>query len=222
MADAGPEAVLFDLDGTLADTLPGLSRALDTVALRHGVAPVPTAALRPIVSRGGRAMVSAAFADVADPERFAALHAEFLAEYESTAAGSAVLFGGIAEAIDALANGGCRWGIVTNKQARFTEPLVASLPLRPPPACVISGDSAAAPKPDPAPLRMACARLGVVPETCVYVGDARTDVVAAHACGMACVAAAWGYIPDNDSPETWGADAVAADIADLLAWLSRC
>jgi phosphoglycolate phosphatase len=113
-----------------------------------------------------------------------------------------------------IADAGLRWGIVTNKPARFTDPLVPQIGLALA-SCVISGDTTPHAKPHPAPLLEAAARLGVAPEECWYVGDDLRDIQAGHAAGMRTVACQWGYCGPVE-PAAWGADHLLATPADLL------
>ncbi len=141
---------------------------------------------------------------------------EFLDLYADRLTTSSTLFPGMAEVLDAVVSLGLRWGVVTNKPARFTEPLPDHLGLSGGAACVVAGDTCAQPKPHPAPLLHACRITGALPGECLYVGDAERDVQAANAAGMPAVVALWGYLGTEDRPETWGADALIARPLVLL------
>jgi phosphoglycolate phosphatase len=112
-----------------------------------------------------------------------------------------------------------RWGVVTNKAARFSEPLLRLLGVEPAPACIVSGDTTGKLKPAPDSLLHAAASLALAPGECLYVGDDLRDVHAARAAGMKVIVAAWGYLGDTGDPATWGADAVIGDPMDVLKWL---
>jgi phosphoglycolate phosphatase len=214
---AGTALVLFDLDGTLADTFPDLEHALGRALAEHGMAPGERAGLRAAVSAGSRAMVEVALAGrQADA---AALQARFLAHYRCAIAERTRLFEGMAPVLDALAAHGVGAGVVTNKLAAFTEPLIAALGLSARLRCVVSGDSAPRPKPHPDPLHLAARRAGVAHTRCVYVGDARNDVLAARAAGMPVAVAAWGYLPSGEDPSGWRADRLLSHPRELLHWL---
>jgi N-acetyl-D-muramate 6-phosphate phosphatase len=114
---------------------------------------------------------------------------------------------------------GRRWGIVTNKAARFTQPVVEGLGLHIRAAVVISGDTTPHSKPHPEPLLEAARRAGVDAMHCVYVGDDLRDIEAGRAAGMATLAAAWGYLGQGEPIDAWGAHAVLAEPAALLHWL---
>ena len=97
-----------------------------------------------------------------------------------------------------------RWGIVTNKPAFLTEPLLAAMKLSTRAKCVVSGDTLPQRKPHPAPLLHAAALLGIETSDCVYVGDAERDVRAAHAAGMRALIALFGYLGEHDQPQSVG------------------
>ena len=213
------EAVLFDLDGTLADTLPDLAGALDSVARETGAGTVDEARLRPLVSRGTGAMLASVFAHESGLARLDHARRRFLERYREGVAVRTRLFPGMDAVLDTIERRGVRWGVVTNKHAWLTEPLLEALGLRRRAACVVSGDSAAHPKPHPAPLLLACERLSIAPGAAAYVGDSRSDVESGRAAGMVTLSAGWGYFDPEDPPVRWGADAVAGTPGDLLAWI---
>jgi len=212
-------ALLFDLDGTLADTLPDLGAALAAAARDHGLAPPELAGMRHLVSFGGRRMVAEALGRAADDPLVEAVRHDFLRRYRAAIAERSRLFPGIGALIAGLEEAGLAWGVVTNKLGWLTTPLLAALGLRP--GCVVCGDSAPRAKPHPDPLRLAADRLACPTGACAYLGDARNDVIAARAAGMRALVAGWGYLPADDPAEAWGAEAVIATPAGVLAWLAR-
>ena len=213
------EAVLFDLDGTLADTLPDLAGALDSVARETGAGTVDEARLRPLVSRGTREMLASVFAHEPDRARIDHARRRFLERYREGVAVRTRLFPGMDAVLDTIERRGARWGVVTNKHAWLTEPLLEALGLHRRAACVVSGDSAAHPKPHPAPLLLACERLSIAPAAAAYVGDSRSDVESGRAAGMATLSVGWGYFDPGDPPRGWGADVDAGTPGDLLDWV---
>ena len=211
-------AVLFDLDGTLADTAADLCAAANGMREDAGLAALPLALFRPWVSRGGRAMIEVAFADRDEAQRAAMLE-EFLRRYAADCSRHTRLFPGMPELLDALERAGIPWGIVTNKPFHLAEPVVAGLGLAGRCAVLLGGDSLPRKKPDPLQLVTACRQLGVEPSTALYVGDDLRDVQAAQACAMPCIAAGWGYIPPDQDPADWGADLLLmkpGDLGDVL------
>lgn len=211
-----PEAVLFDLDGTLADTAPDLGGALNQLLLEHGRSPLPMAKLRPHVSSGARGMIGAGLgitpADPAYPE----LQQRFLAIYQDALCIGTRLFAGMAEHLDELESRGIPWGIVTNKSQRFAIPLMQQLGLRQRSTCIVCGDSAQRSKPHAHPMQLACAVIGIAAADCIYVGDDERDVISGRAAGMTTVVAGWGYLGDGKPPANWGADLIAASPQDIL------
>jgi 2-phosphoglycolate phosphatase len=212
-------AVLFDLDGTFADTLPDLSDALHQALAEHALAPVPLDVLRPLVSRGARAMAEKACANSIDERALDALVARFLGLYGANVARHTRLFDGMQSVLDELQRRDIPWGIVTNKRREFSEPLMRALDPGRRAACIVSGDSTANAKPHPQPLLHACKLMGCLPADCVYVGDAENDVIAARRAGMRSVVALYGYIAAGDDARAWGADASIDSPRALLAWI---
>nr|WP_095362825.1 phosphoglycolate phosphatase [Stenotrophomonas rhizophila] len=206
MAESGfPRAVLFDLDGTLLDSAPDMLATANAMLAARGRAPITLEALRPVVSKGSRAMVAVAFPELGQEARDA-LVPEFLDRYEGLIGQHAVLFDGVAGMLDALEAAGCAWGIVTNKPEYLARLILPQLGWETRCAVLIGGDSLAQRKPHPLPLLAAAERMGIDPGTCIYVGDDERDIVAANAAGMASVAALWGYRLDADDPLAWGAE----------------
>ncbi|WP_159671163.1 HAD family hydrolase [Andreprevotia sp. IGB-42] len=213
------KAVLFDLDGTLADTAPDLGAALNKLLAEEGLPVQPYTAIRPIASHGARGLIGLGFGVTPLDATFLDLRVRFLAHYEAAPHQGTVLFDGVAELIQAIADRGLAWGIITNKPGKYTELLMPHLPLPVAPAVVVSGDTAAAPKPDPAPMLHAAAALGIAPEYCLYVGDAERDIEAGRKVGMTTVLANYGYIAETDTPHAWGADFKIEHPLELLAHL---
>ena len=208
-------AVLFDLDGTLADTAADLGAVLNRLLVEAGQAPLPVEAIRPHVSKGVRGLLGVGFALSPGNERYVELHQRFLAYYGDSLNIATTLFKGVAELLDRLEAESICWGVVTNKTSRYTLPLMASLGLTRRAACIVSGDSSPRPKPAPDPLLLACTLAGADPARCLYVGDDLRDMQAARAAGMGAVAAAWGYLGDGPPLEAWGADSIIQSPADL-------
>jgi len=219
-AYGSPRCLLFDLDGTLVDTAPDLAATLNALRAEHGQAPLPFDSIRPHVSHGARAMVRVGFAIDEDDARFAALRDRFLALYRERLMTNSRLFDGMDAVLAALENRGVKWGIVTNKPAWLTEPLLAGLGLAARAACIISGDTTRNRKPHPEPLLYASALVGIAPEHCLYIGDARRDIEAGRAAGMKTLVALFGYLGDDDSPHEWDADGSIDDPLDILDWFN--
>ncbi|HYE38457.1 MAG TPA: HAD-IA family hydrolase [Ramlibacter sp.] len=210
--------MLFDFDGTLADTAPDLGAAVNHLRAHKGLAPLSVDAVRPFASMGARGMLRVAFGlKPGDPE-FAPLKEAFLDRYDERVCVETTLFPGVRELLAALEGRGIRWGIITNKSTRFTGRIVERLELAP--SCIVCGDSTPHLKPHPAPMHLAAGILEIEEENCYYLGDDLRDVQAARAAGMKAVAVAWGYLnPDNGEPRTWNADLVLSRPGDLVPHL---
>jgi len=214
-------AVLFDLDGTLADTAPDLGGALNRLLEEEGRPALPIELLRSHVSGGARTLILAGFARVPGDEDFPRLTTRFLEHYAAALCVATRLFPGVLAMLDTLEQRGLKWGIVTNKSQRFALPLVEQLGLRRRAACIVSGDTALRPKPHPAPLLLACAALQEDPASVSYVGDDLRDIVAGRAAGLRTVTAAYGYLGGEEHYDTWRADAVIGEPGDLPALLGQ-
>jgi 2-phosphoglycolate phosphatase len=213
------QTVLFDLDGTLLDTAPDLADALNATLLANGRAALAFDDIRPAVSHGGAALIRVGFRlDEAHP-RFEALRQQLLSHYLEHIADRTRLFAGMEEVLSGLEARGLAWGVVTNKPAWLTHPLLEALALDRRAASVVCGDTLAQRKPHPAPLLHACKATGSRPEQCLYVGDAERDVRAGLDAGMATLVAMFGYLREDDRPESWGADALIDAPGDILDWL---
>ena len=213
------DAVLFDLDGTLADTAPDLAAALNRVRGDLGLPPVPFDRLRPYASHGARGLLGAGMSLTPEDERYLAMRDAFLGHYERALCVETTLFAEVAELLADIEARGLPWGIVTNKAMRFTAPLLEALGLAERAGAVIGGDTTPHAKPHPAPLVEGALRLGVAPSRCVYVGDAERDVIAGAAAGMATIVARYGYIEPQDVPEAWPANGSIATPGELIRWL---
>ena len=210
-------AVLFDLDGTFIDTAPDMARALNAVRHAQKFPPVPLSQLRPHVSNGARGMLQAGFNLKPSDADFPALRDAFYAEYAANLCIESRGFDGISTLIDELEQREITWGIVTNKAARFTLPLLDALAITPRAACVVCGDTCARAKPHPDPLLHAAALIGIDPNHCLYVGDDERDIIAANAAGMRAVVAMYGYLGIGAEPTSWPAAAWVDAPTALLA-----
>jgi len=214
------DLVLFDLDGTLADTAPDLAAAANRLRLERGLEPLPLDALRPLASHGARGLVGRALGLAPGDDGYEEARLQFLERYEQALCVHTQLFPGMAETLDRIEASGRRWGVVTNKAARFTAPLIEQLGLHRRAACVVSGDTTAHAKPHPAPLLHALAACDVDAGRGVYVGDDRRDIDAGRAAGLRTVIAAYGYLGEAPQTHDWGADHAIDAPPALLAWLA--
>jgi phosphoglycolate phosphatase len=221
MPDTRTRTILFDLDGTLLDTAPDLADALNTVLLENQHSPLPFEDIRPVVSHGGIALIELGFSlDRSDPA-FEPLRQRLLEVYRENVSRRTQPFPGITELLDKLEQRGLNWGIVTNKPAWLTEPLLKDLGLFDRAACVVSGDTLDERKPHPAPMLHASKLANSRPEQCAYIGDAQRDIEAGNNAGMQTLVALFGYLQEADEPDTWNANNMIKHPQDLLAWLDN-
>jgi phosphoglycolate phosphatase len=213
------EAVLFDLDGTLADTAPDMALTVNRMLASRGKAAVAVEQVRPFVSRGARGMVCSAFGITTDHPDFNALREEFLRLYGENLCVDTRLFPGMAELLDLLEAQSIAWGVVTNKFERFARPIIEALGLDKRAAVIVGGDTCPRPKPFPDPLLFAAATIGVAPMRTLYVGDDERDVQAARAAGMPVIVAGYGYLGDGPPPALWNADAIVRDAEGIGKWI---
>ena len=204
---SGPRAVLFDFDGTLADTAPDLARALNRLRAARGLADVPLEQLRPHASSGARGLLEAGLGILPDHPEYKSLREAFLQHYAAEICIDTRLFPGMEELLAAIETRGMRWGIVTNKSTSLTLRIVEALGLETRAACVVCGDTTPHLKPNPASLLHAANQLSLAPHACVYLGDDQRDIQAARAAGMRSVAVGWGY---GSGLPAWQADAIIA------------
>ena len=215
----GIETVLFDLDGTLADTAPDLSDSLNRLLLEQNRQPLPHETIRPFVSHGGIVMICMAFDITEDHAELPQLRTRFLEIYRSCLACKTRLFEGMDQVLTRLESAGITWGVVTNKPNWLTRPLLQSLNIEHRAGCIVSGDTVAHSKPHPAPMLHACELLDCRPATTLYIGDARRDIEAGHNACMHTLVAQYGYLGKNDIPESWGADGMVNTPGEILEWL---
>jgi N-acetyl-D-muramate 6-phosphate phosphatase len=214
-------AVLFDLDGTLIDSAPDLGDAADKMRTDRGLPSLPEALYRPMAGAGARGMLKVAFDITPEHPTYEAFREEFFVNYERAMTVRTYIFDGVTDVIDALRERDMPWGVVTNKMARFTDPLTQAMPLFSSASAIVSGDTTAHAKPHPAPMFEAARRLGLSPEVCLYVGDDERDIVAGRAAGMRTVAASYGYLGEKTNIASWGADLHIDSPLNLLQWLTK-
>lgn len=219
MADI--RTILFDLDGTLADTAPDMATALNQLLAREGREPLPFAVIRPEASHGSIALIKLGFGVTANDAGFETLKTRFLETYRQNLCAQTRLFPGVRETLAGLKTRGLIWGIVTNKPSFLTDPLVDHLGLKQNAACVISGDTTDNRKPHPGPILHACQLTVSAPQRCLYVGDAERDIQAGKEAGLKTLVALFGYIRENENPLQWGADGMISTSLEILDWVDN-
>lgn len=208
--------ILFDLDGTLVDSAVDLLNALNAIVQQAGKPVLSLAEIRPVVSKGARAMLAVAFPELDEEKRLQYLQ-PFLDCYQNAVAQYSTPFADIETVLTAIEASGSRWGIVTNKPFYLAKEVVHSMGWTHRSAVLIGGDTLPRKKPDPDQLFHACELLAVQNADCIYVGDDERDVLAAKHAGMKSVAALWGYRETHDDPVAWSADVMSDAPLDLLA-----
>jgi phosphoglycolate phosphatase len=210
------KAVLFDLDGTFADTAPDLAAALNHTRAARKLPPLPLETIRPQASHGSRGLLRLGFGIEPDAPDYDALREIFLDYYERNICVHTRLFPGMAELVDELERRGIKWGIVTNKPHRYTAPLMQALGYEARAACLVSGDTCAQAKPHPAPLLHACKLAGAMPSQCLYLGDDLRDMQAANAAAIPGIIARYGYVSGDVSVKNWNAQGSVDKPTELL------
>lgn len=213
--------VLFDLDGTLADTAPDLAAALNQVLEENGRDPLPYKIIRAEASYGGKGLIHLGFNLGPGDANYDRLRQRFLDLYEANICDKTTVFPGMDAVLDVIEARGMNWGIVTNKPAYLTNSLVDKLGLAARAACVVSGDTTGNSKPHPEPMLHACKLAGSEGEECLYIGDAARDIEAGRAANMRTIAAVFGYIRAGDDPSEWQADALADSPAAIIDIISE-
>lgn len=215
-------AVLFDFDGTLADTAPDLGAALNKMLVDRGRPALTVDAVRPHASSGARGLLHVGFGVKPEDPGYEAMRLEFIANYSAAICVHTRLFPGIEDLLAVIESRGLAWGIVTNKAIRLTTPLVEQLGLAQRAGCVVGGDTTPHLKPHPASLLHAAGEIRIPPTECFYLGDDLRDIQAAKAAGMVSVAVEYGYGGSGSAgPRGWDAEAVIATPLELLPHLPR-
>ena len=221
MSDLNLKAVLFDLDGTFADTAQDLAAALNYVLETNNKPTLSFEEIRPEVSNGGNALIKLGFQIELDHPEFDSYRQQLLDYYENNIATFTLPFEGMEQVLNYFKLNNISWGIVTNKPAWLTDPLMAALILPTQPECIISGDTLKTRKPDPGPLLHACEQINCSPNDTIYIGDAKRDIEAGQNAQMQTLVALFGYIGEDDNPLSWGATDMVKQPVDIIEWISQ-
>lgn len=215
------KSVFFDLDGTLLDTAPDLTFALNKLLEQKGQAAIAVEQVRQVASHGSSAMLNLAFQINESHPDYALTKELFLNLYQQHLCVSTALFNGMDAVLTKLESHGINWGVVTNKSTTLAQQLLSYLDLASRCVCIIGRDCVTHPKPHPEALLLACQQSGSAPSECIYIGDAEGDILAAKEAGMRSIAALYGYLEADCSPETWQADYYIDQPKDIICWLDR-
>ncbi|MFL0802332.1 MAG: HAD-IA family hydrolase [Agarilytica sp.] len=202
------KAVFFDLDGTLLDTAPDLSKALNRVLVEDGKDTVPLDLARDVVSDGAYALLELGFGVGKDHPDTAQLRQRLLDFYAADLASETTFFPGLGELIQKFADINLDWGIVTNKPEPYASPLIQDFEFASRPVCLICPEHVTHRKPHAEPLDLACRHATCENDTAIYIGDHLRDIQCGINAGMKTIAVNYGYIRENDSAHAWGADHV--------------
>lgn len=213
------DVIFFDLDGTLVDTAPDLAFALNQLLEQEGKSPLPYQTIRPVASHGSLGLLGLGFDIDASHSAFKPLQQRFIQIYQDNLSRQSGLFEGMEAIIEKIESSGKKWGVITNKPAFLTLPLMAALKLDKRAACIVSGDTTANSKPHPEPMLHACQLTDVDPTNCLYIGDAERDIQAGRNVNMHTIIARYGYISEHDKPETWQADAMIDHPSEIMQWI---
>ncbi|MFI4868404.1 MAG: phosphoglycolate phosphatase [Steroidobacterales bacterium] len=217
--------MLFDLDGTLLDTVDAITAGLNEALAERRLASLPATEVREMIGRGGPILIERALARLGvsiDDAGQAALLQRYFVHYERIEASDergAGAYPGAARALSDLHRLGLRLAVVTNKQQRFAAGLLRRLGWSEWIAVVIGGDTCERRKPDPQPLRLACNAMQVEATQALMVGDSLNDVLAARAAGLPIVCVPYGYNEGAD-PRQLPCDAFVETLAELPALLA--
>lgn len=210
-------AVLFDLDGTLLDSIPDLAEACQRMMRELGHPPHDLETIRSFVGKGMVNLVTRCLGD-ASAEAVDAAVAVFRRHYAAVNGDATTLYPGVVPTLEALAARGVPLACVTNKPAAFTEPLLARCGIADYFAVTVSGDTLAEKKPHPAPLQHACRLLGVAPAAALMVGDSANDAEAARAAGMPVLLVTYGY-SEGRPVDSIDCDGLLSNLEDVLRHL---
>ena len=214
-------AVIFDLDGTLLDTAPDFVLVVNKLLQQYQQPTLDAALIRSQVSNGAKALVKLAFALNEDDPEFEVRRLQLLDLYLQHIADYTRPFDGIEPLINKLNQHQIVWGIATNKPARYTLPLMQALNMQPAPFSVICPDHVSRAKPDPESLFLASQQLACTPDQIIYVGDHLRDIECGKRAGSITIAAAYGYIDQDDKAENWQADHLVQSADEIWPIVQR-
>jgi len=206
--------ILFDLDGTLVDTAPDLAYALNTLLIKNELPEKPYKNIKPLVAFGGKALIKYGFNCDENHPNFLEWHRKILEIYTDNIDRNSSTFKGVDSVIKALEAKEILWGVVTNKPEHLTLLLLEKLNINP--DMVVCGDTLEFNKPHPAPLLYACAQLAVQPESCLFVGDDKNDMLAGANAGIKTIAVTYGY---GKVSQDWNYDYLIDQVEELMEFL---
>ena len=213
------QSVLFDLDGTLIDTVPDFIASCHAICEQDHLPKPSDAAIKATVSQGVAGFIQLLYGTDVTPSHADTLKLQFLDYYQQQCGLNAKLFDGLRPCLEFLNNHDIPWGVVTNKPIRFTALILERLALEPPSSVIVCPDHVSEPKPSPEGLLLAARQLGIEPAQCIYAGDHQRDILAGQHAGMHTIACAFGYLETKDDPQQWHANTIVYSPHELTNYL---
>ena len=207
--------VLFDFDGTFADTAGDMGNALNLLLKAKGKPPIPIEQLRPHVSDGTPALLRLGFGCKPGEKMFDVLRNQFLETYETNLCKCTELYPGIDKILKRCQATNVPWGIVTNKPENLTRQLMKHLGCYDDAICIIGGDSLPQRKPHPMPIVHACSIAGAGVRSTIFIGDSIRDILAGNDAGTDTLGVTYGYIPPGDDPTAWNANYLVDSVGEI-------
>ena len=224
MTEKRLRAVLFDMDGTLVDTLPDIAAAINATLDELGLAPLPKERIGVFIGKGPRVLATRVLDEqptLTVDERIARIQPlldGYVRNYAPRIGREATVYPGVHEALAELSAAGYALGVVTNALQQLAEKVLARFDIARLMTIVLGGDGVTHGKPAPDPMWKACRALNVTPDETLMVGDSENDVLAARAAGCAILAVPYGY--NGGAPaESLGCD-IVPDFTHLSHWIS--
>lgn len=212
--------VFFDLDGTLLDTAHDLLIALNYVLDKNGYAEITLTELLPLISLGSKKIINHLLKQNITHPKLEQLRTQFITAYNKFGHQHTDFFPGIKSVLNFLNTNSIAWGIITNKTTALTLPIAEFLNFSDLKCqTIVCADTTEHAKPHSAPMLKACSDLQVDPKNCIFIGDAKTDIIAGRNVGMKTILAGYGYIPKDENPLSWGADYKVDSVMELLQLL---
>ena len=213
------DAVFFDLDGTLLDTAPDLTAAINHVLTLNKKRTIHSDQIRHLILGGTESIIKRAFNLNKNSPKYQRLKEQFLSYYAENSTTLTCFFPGIVEVLQFLQSHNIPWGVITNKSTQLTLPILKHFELDRSANCIICGDTLTRCKPHPDQLLHACELTDHTPSHCVYVGDTESDAIAAQAAGMQIISALYGYRREKTDPNDWPGTMKAQTTTDIISFL---
>ncbi|GHC41526.1 phosphoglycolate phosphatase, bacterial [Alcaligenes pakistanensis] len=212
-------SVLFDLDGTLLDTIPDLASACNAMRIDLGLPALPEARIATFVGKGSENLVQRALTDLPNPPAdYSQALESFYYHYQLCNGQHSRLYPGVLEGLNDFQSQGLRLAVVTNKPEQFARPLLEKTGLAHYFELIVGGDTCPRKKPDPMPFVYACEQMELSPSQALVIGDSMNDAQAARAAQIPVLLVPYGYNEGRDV-QSLDSDGIVASIADAATWL---